>query len=66
MEWYGKEHLNPTYTKKLMDKWQSLPRNVAVRYYELFPELVPFHLPADHYIVKYNEELYPKNYLLTV
>jgi len=60
MNWYGKECLNPTYTKKLMKKWQSPPGNTAAHYYQLFPHLEPFHLPDDHYIVKYNEALYPK------
>ncbi len=61
MEWYGKEHLNPTYTKKLMKKWQAPPGNTAENYYALFPELYPKHLPPDHYIVKYNEENFPKD-----
>jgi hypothetical protein len=61
MNWYGKEHLNPAYTKKLMKKWQAPPGNTAASYYELFPELYPYHLPDDHYIVKYDETLFPKN-----
>jgi len=59
MEWYGKKHLNPTYTKKLVKKWQSPPGNTAAYYYSLFPDIYPKHLPDDHYIVKYNEALYP-------
>jgi hypothetical protein len=61
MEWYGNEHLQPKYTKKLMTLWQSAPGNSAHRYYTLFPDLYPKYLPDDHYTVKYNEDLYPKN-----
>jgi hypothetical protein len=61
MEWYGNEHLKPAYTKKLMKKWQAPPGNTAAHYYDLFPDLYPIYLPDDHYIVKYNEERYPKN-----
>ena len=60
MQWYGKEHLNPSYTKKLMIRWQAPPGNIAENYYNLFPDLYPYYLPDDHYIVKYNEALYPK------
>jgi hypothetical protein len=59
MDWYGKTHLNPAYTKKLMKKWQSPPGNTAAQYYILFPAIYPKHLPDDHYIVKYNEAKYP-------
>ena len=59
MDWYGKEHLIPAYTKKLMKKWQAPPGNTAEHYYDLFPNLYPYYLPDDHYIVKYNETLYP-------
>jgi hypothetical protein len=61
MKWYGKEHLTPAYTKKLMKKWESPPGNTAEHYYDLFPELYPYYLPDDHYIVKYDETKYPKN-----
>jgi hypothetical protein len=61
MKWYGKEHLNPEYTKKLTVAWQAPPGNSAAYYYTQFPHLEPFWLPADHHIVKYKEELYPKN-----
>ena len=61
MEWYGKKCLTPDYTRKLMNKWQAPPGNIHDRYYDLFPHLYPKHLPSDHYIVKYNENLYPKN-----
>lgn len=61
MNWYGKEHLQPTYTKKLVNQWQAPPGNCAHRYYTLFPHLYPKYLPDDHHIVKYKEELYPKN-----
>lgn len=61
MDWYGKEHLDPAKTKKLMKKWQAPPANAAAAYYNLFPDLEPHWLPVDHYIVKYNEERYPKN-----
>lgn len=61
MQWYGKECLQPKYTEKLMKKWQSPPGNTAAHYYILFPELEPFHLPANHYKVKYDEAKYPKN-----
>jgi hypothetical protein len=61
MQWYGKEHLNPSRTKKLMNRWQSPPGNTAETYYNLFPELYPYYLPDDHYKVKYNEALYPKD-----
>jgi len=44
-----------------MKKWQSPPGNTAESYYNLFPELYPYHLPDDHYKVKYNEDLYPTN-----
>ena len=59
MDWYGKEHLCPAYTKKLMKKWQAPAGNSASHYYDLFPNLYPYYLPDDHYIVKYNETLYP-------
>ena len=61
MDWYGKEHLRPAYTKKLMKKWQAPPGNTAEHYYDLFPHLYPYYLPDDHHIVKYNEALYPKH-----
>ena len=61
MQWYGKEHLQPKYTKKLVLKWQSPPGNSADHYYTLFPHLYPKHLPDDHHIVKYNEANFPKN-----
>ena len=59
MNWYGKEHLNPKYTEKLMKKWQAPPGNTAKSYYDIFPHLYPYHLPDDHHIVKYNEAHYP-------
>lgn len=59
--WYGKEHLNPARTKQLVNIWQSPPGNTAEHYYDLFPNLYPYHLPDDHHIVKYNETLYPKH-----
>ena len=59
--WYGKEHLNPAKTNRLVIIWQSPPGNTAEHYYDLFPTLYPYHLPDDHHIVKYNEELYPKH-----
>ena len=61
MDWYGKEHLQPAYTKKLMKKWHAPAGNTAARYYTTFPTLYPSYLPNDHYIVKYDEELYPKH-----
>lgn len=61
MEWYGKEHLQPSYTKKLMNRWQGLAANIARQYYTTFPELYPKHLPDDHYIVKYDETKFPTN-----
>lgn len=61
MDWYGKEHLRPAYTKKLMKKWQAPPGNTAEHYYDLFPALYPYYLPEDHHIVKYNEAHYPKH-----
>jgi len=61
MNWYGREHLQPKYTKKLMKNWDAPPGNAAAHYYELFPALYPKHLPDDHYIVKYDESLYPTN-----
>ena len=61
MNWYGKEHLQPKYTKKLVKKWDAPPGNTATHYYDLFPALYPKHLPDDHYIVKYDESLYPTN-----
>jgi len=59
--WYGKMHLNPARTKKLMQVWQAPPGNTADYYYDLFPELYPYYLPDDHHKVKYNEENYPKH-----
>ena len=59
MDWYGKKHLNPAYTKKLVKKWQSPPGNSASYYYSLFPDIYPKHLPDDHHIVKYNEANFP-------
>ena len=59
--WYGKIHLNPARTKKLMQVWQAPPGNTADYYYDLFPELYPYYLPDDHHKVKYNEEKYPKH-----
>jgi hypothetical protein len=59
MKWYGKEHLDPKKTKALVTSWQAPPGNSAAYYYQLFPELYPKHLPDDHYMVNYNEELYP-------
>jgi hypothetical protein len=59
MNWYGKEHLNPKYTNQLMKKWDAPPGNTAHRYYGLFPELYPKHLPDDHHIVAYDEFKYP-------
>jgi hypothetical protein len=61
MNWYGKEHLQPKYTKKLVKNWDAPPGNAAAHYYDLFPALYPKHLPDDHYIVKYDESLYPTN-----
>ena len=61
MNWYGKEYLNPKRTNALVKKWQSPPGNVHDIYYKLFPELYPKYLPEDHYIVKYDETLYPKD-----
>jgi len=61
MKWYGKEPLQPTYTKKLVTQWQAPPGSCAAHYYTLFPDLYPKYLPDDHHIVKYNEALYPKN-----
>jgi len=58
MNWYGKEHLQPFYTKELMLRWQAPPENIAERYYRTFPELYPKHLPKDHYIVRYDETMY--------
>jgi len=59
MEWYGRTHLNPARTKKLMKRWQAPPGNTAARYYDEFPNLYPNYLPDDHYIVKYDESKYP-------
>jgi len=59
--WYGKEHLNPVRTKRLVIIWQSPPGNTAEHYYDLFPNLYPYYLPDDHHIVKYNEEHFPKH-----
>jgi len=42
-------------------QWQAPPGNCADHYYGLFPDLYPYYLPDDHHIVKYKEELYPKN-----
>ena len=61
MKWYGKEHLNPERTKKLVVAWQAPPGNSAAYYYMKFPHLEPFWLPADHHIVAYKEALYPKD-----
>ena len=61
MKWYGKEHLDPKKTKALVTSWQAPPGNCAAHYYDLFPHLYPKHLPDDHYLVKYNEDLYPTN-----
>jgi hypothetical protein len=44
-----------------MKNWDAPPGNAAAHYYELFPALYPKHLPDDHYIVKYDESLYPTN-----
>lgn len=59
MEWFGKECLNPAYTRKLVKSWQAPPGTVQERYYNEFPQLRPNHLPLDHYMVKYNVSLYP-------
>lgn len=59
--WYGKECLNPTYTKRLVERWQAPPGNVHDRYYEQFPALYPKWLPQDHYIKKYDPDLFPKD-----
>lgn len=59
--WYGKEQLNPKYTKKLVNKWKAPPDHVQRLYYEAFPNLFPCHLPLDHYIKEYNPAHYPKN-----
>lgn len=61
MEWYGKEHLQPKYTRKLVLKWQSPPNNCAAHYYSEFPELYPKYLPEDHPTVHYDEKNYPKH-----
>jgi hypothetical protein len=61
MKWYGKEHLNPEHTKKLTVAWQAPPGNCHDYYYDKFPDLYPHWLPADHHIVNYKEELYPKH-----
>jgi len=61
MEWYGRTHLNPTRTNKLMRGWQAPAGNCAARYYMEFPELYPNFLPDDHYIVKYDESKYPRH-----
>ena len=59
--WYGKECLNPTYTKRLVEHWQAPPGNVHDRYYDQFPDLYPKYLPKDHYLKKYDPALFPKN-----
>ena len=51
MKWYGKEHLNPERTKKLVVAWQAPPGNCHDYYYDKFPDLYPHWLPADHHIV---------------
>jgi len=61
MSWYGQHHLTPRYTNILVKRWQAPPGNVADRYYTEFPNLYPYHLPDDHYKVKYNETLYPRH-----
>lgn len=61
MDWYGKQHLTPVKTKKLVILWQAPPGNSAAKYYELFPELYPNHLPSDHYMVAYDETKYPNH-----
>ena len=61
LKWFGKEHLNPKYTKMLTVAWQAPPGNSAAYYYIQFPHLEPFWLPEDHHIVAYKEELYPKH-----
>ena len=61
MNWYGKECLQPKYTKKLVKLWDAPPGNTSDAYYDKFPQLYPYHLPDDHHIVKYNEEKYPKH-----
>jgi hypothetical protein len=61
MNWYGKEPLQPKYTKKLVTMWQAPPGNSAEHYYDLFPDLYPYYLPDDHHIVKYDLTKYPKH-----
>jgi hypothetical protein len=59
--WYGKQPLNPKYTKLLMKKWNAPPSHVHNQYYDAFPNLYPYYLPHDHYVVEYDEQYYPKN-----
>jgi hypothetical protein len=59
--WYGKEPLNPIYTKHLQKKWSAPPNLVQSLYYEAFPNLFPYYLPLDHYIKEYNPAYYPKD-----